>query len=99
MGIWIGTVTVEHREGAVLFDSVTMRPIGLPLFDSEEEADTFLAYAYSLEFDDVRAMSQESLDRLHTEWCRAGKPGGGPKLVRADREARKLIKRTAANDR
>ena len=68
MGIWIGELSVEGHEGAILFDSVDMVPLSLPLFADEEEAESFLAYAQGAGYADVRRLSPVSLDRLHSQW-------------------------------
>lgn len=75
MGVWTAEVHVEGRAGALLLDSVTMRPIDLPLFDDVEQAERFLGWAHDQGAPDVRALHPEVLDALHRMWRELEMPG------------------------
>ena len=72
MGIEIlcGTLGGDERERAVLVDGSTGRPLALPMFEEEEEAEGFLGYAQADGVRDVRALGPRELDDLHSRWMR-----------------------------
>ena len=77
MGLW--TVDAEELGDKVfLLDSVTMKPLSVPLFESLSEAEGFLRFAAEQGIDDVRRCSPDSLDRLHDAWHAAGRPTWDP---------------------
>jgi hypothetical protein len=69
MGIRILEGEYDHgKEGAVLIDSVTERPLfPLPLFACGDAAEDFERYARRL-VGDIRTVDPKRLDDLHTAW-------------------------------
>lgn len=66
--IWLGTVDFGSFERVVLADSVTERPLNLPLFHDEAEATSFMRFVYGLDYGDLRGLGDGTLNRLHTAW-------------------------------
>ena len=60
----------RSRSGAVLIDSVTERPMTLPLFDCSDAAEDFEAFARDEAKQDIRSIEPRRLDELHTQWLR-----------------------------
>ncbi len=73
MSILVATLDAEIS-GAVLICSTSMRPLPLPVFADDDEANGFLAFAEGLGFSDVRRLRTDNLERLHDFWIEAGKP-------------------------
>ena len=71
MGIWIGVADFGGLERAVIADSVTERPLALPMFGSTRQAESFLYFAERRGIRDVRAVDSELLDQLHSDWLKA----------------------------
>lgn len=68
MAIWILSGDCgDGIERAALVDSVTMHAFG-PLFDSDEEAESFLAYLEKETGDDARSLDDGELDDLVAKW-------------------------------
>jgi|SRR6185312_4903332 len=74
MGIWVLEGEMDgSREGAALVDSVTMRPLWLPVFDGVEAAEDFLAFSRREGVRDLRTLGPQEADALHTRWLEAPK--------------------------
>lgn len=71
---------------AVIVCNTSNRPLALPLFDSIESAEGFLEYARGLHFDDVRRLTADALEQLHTTWIKAGQPAAKDDDEGADEE-------------
>jgi len=73
MGLWTCVIDEDSDAAgcALLLDSVTMRPLALPLFRSERDAESFERYAAEQDYPELRSLSAYALDRLHTAWLAA----------------------------
>jgi hypothetical protein len=75
MGTWSATVECDGTEYGLLFDSVTMRPLALPLFHGGiDEAEAFERFALRSGVPDLRALSAAELEGLFARFVVEG-PG------------------------
>lgn len=72
MSLWIGTVAFHagssYWERAILMNSVTEKPLLVPGFRNEDEAEDFVSFTELAGFPNVCALGADTLDRLHAMW-------------------------------
>jgi len=74
MGIWVVEVNAFELDRAIIVDSVTERPIPLPMFRNVNEAYGYMDFAAANGFDDVRGLGPYTLNALYDRWIAAGSP-------------------------
>lgn len=71
----MGIETCELVDGrAFLACTTDGKPLPIPIFRSIEHAEGFLEFARGLHFDDVRRLTADALEELHTTWIKSGQP-------------------------
>ena len=64
----MGVHVCEGDDATFLYCSTSMRPVNTPAFTCSDDADSFLSFATRRGVRDVRALKDDGLDALHTEW-------------------------------